>query len=214
MTPGALVIYDGKFTDPSLFPTQTSFFIPKGSVISDACSLSPKGQHFCQLYKIVDNEGAYSKVIMRLPYPNFYLSFHTPALNTEIESRRINYTIKANHQVKMLEVDIQQPLRATDFNISPTNGNMVKEKDFNHFKYDFSHFSRGEEKAFNIGYRKQDQAPSVDIKYSRMTGPRRWGSPYDIQRKITTVVYTMFGTGIVGLIGIGWFFFFKSRRKQ
>ena len=37
--------------DEESFPAETSLLIPKGSVISDACSLFPKGQHFCQLYK-------------------------------------------------------------------------------------------------------------------------------------------------------------------
>lgn len=77
--PSLLVIYDGRFEDVSSYPVTTSFLVPAGSVISDACSLSHEGQHFCQLYK-TRNQGEFDEVSLTLPYPNFYLSFHTPVL--------------------------------------------------------------------------------------------------------------------------------------
>ena len=70
-----LVIYDGRFRDENSFPAETTFILPKDSVISDACSLSPKGQHFCQLYK-QKTVGDADEMRLKLPYPNFYLSFH------------------------------------------------------------------------------------------------------------------------------------------
>lgn len=48
--PGILAIYDGRFKDDTSFPAEAVFYIPEGASISDACSLSPKGQHFCQLF--------------------------------------------------------------------------------------------------------------------------------------------------------------------
>src|SRR3989338_7673899 len=56
--PSVLAIYDGRFEEVSNYPIKTSFLIPRGSVISDACSLSHEGQHFCQLYKTI-NRGDY-----------------------------------------------------------------------------------------------------------------------------------------------------------
>ena len=116
--PSVLAIYDGKFEDASSYPIKTSFLIPKGSVISDACSLSHEGQHFCQLYRTV-NRGEHDEVSLLLPYPNFYLSFHTPRLDVKGEKKEFDYLIKANHPIKTMEVDIQQPLRSTAFSIFP-----------------------------------------------------------------------------------------------
>ena len=113
-----LAIYDGKLDGASSFPLKTSFLVPKGAVINDACSLSVEGQHFCQLYKTIDR-GAFAEVRLLLPYPNFYLSFHTPQVDTGAERREFDYTIKASHVIKTMNVDIQQPLRATEFTISP-----------------------------------------------------------------------------------------------
>src|SRR4030066_2494656 len=137
-----LAIYDGKFEEVSSYPIKTSFLIPKGSVISDACSLSHEGQHFCQLYKTV-NKGNYDEVSLLLPYPNFYLSFHTPQLDVKTEKKAIDYQIKANHPIRAMEIDIQQPLRSTAFNILPPETAAVSQKEgsisvikgFNHFIY-------------------------------------------------------------------------------
>ncbi|MEE8321864.1 MAG: hypothetical protein V3R68_08495, partial [Gammaproteobacteria bacterium] len=126
--PSLLAIYDGRFEDVSSYPIKTSFLVPKGSVISDACSLSHEGQHFCQLYKTT-NKGEYDEISLILPYPNFYLSFHTPRFDTQNEKRDFNYRIKANHPIKTMEIDIQQPLRSTEFKISPAQHAVLSEKD-------------------------------------------------------------------------------------
>ena len=215
-----LAIYDGKLDDASRYPLKTSFLVPKGSVINDACSLSFEGQHFCQLYKTTDR-GIYDEVRLLLPYPNFYLSFHTPQLNTEAERREFDYRIKANHRIKTMEVDIQQPLRATDFNISPprkavrsrAEAELSMVKGFKHFFYTLTSVSEGQEAVFEINYRKTDPNPSVDIKYASMTGPRVWGSPYETQRHVRGVVYILFGTAVLGLVAVAvWLFRFRKRK--
>ena len=91
--PGVLVIYDGRFADSSRFPLKTSFFLPNDAVISDACSLSPKGRHFCQLYETV-NRGEFDEVTLFLPFPNFYLSFHTYPEGGKTENRVIDYSVQ------------------------------------------------------------------------------------------------------------------------
>jgi hypothetical protein len=209
--PGVLVIYDGRFADSSRFPLKTSFFLPKDAVISDACSLSPKGQHFCQLYETV-NRGEFNEVTLFLPFPNFYLSFHTYPDGSKTDNRTIDYRVKTNHTIETLEMDIQQPLRSTMFNISPTSGDAYTNKGFNHFEYTYSPVPSGEDKLFNISYNKKDRLPSVDIKYSRMSGDKVWGSPYDTQRQAKNIIYIVFITGVAGLVLIGGLFFY--RRKQ
>jgi hypothetical protein len=211
--PGVLVVYDGRFADDSRFPTTTTFFIPKGAVINDACSLSPGGQHFCQLYEIVAGD-TMDEVIVSLPFSNFYLGFHTLPLDIESERRRVEYTIRANHPIAILEVDIEQPLRSMGFAISPSGGEPSEDNGFNHFEYTLENISKGEERVFRIGYTKKDRTSSVDIKYSFMSGSRVWGSPYDTQRKVKTFVYILFGTGIAAAAGLFWIVLLRRRRKS
>ncbi len=202
-----LAVYDGKLDGTLDFPLKTSFLVPKGAVINDACSLSVDGQHFCQLYKTVDR-GAFDEISLLLPYPNFYLSFHTPQIDTETEKRELVYRIKANHAIKTMNVDIQQPLRATEFSITPPDDATTSETDsqhsmirgFTHFGYTFAGISEGQETGFKIAYLKTDPNPSVDIKYASMEGPKIWGSPYEAQKNVRTVIYILFGTGTLGVL--------------
>ena len=218
--PSVLAIYDGRFEEVSSYPIKTSFLIPKGSVISDACSLSHEGQHFCQLYKTI-NKGNYDEVSLLLPYPNFYLSFHTPQLDVKIEKKAIDYQIKANHLIKSLEVDIQQPLRSTEFNIIPSenaaksqsDGSISIVKGFSHTVYQLENISVNQENTFRINYIKNDPSPSVDIKYTSMKEPQSQSTSYESQRNIKTMIYVMFGTGIFGAIAlIAWYF--RPRKKR
>lgn len=220
--PSVLAIYDGKFEEASSYPIKTSFLIPKGSVISDACSLSHEGQHFCQLYKTV-NKGEQDEVSLLLPYPNFYLSFHTPRFDVKAEKKEFSYLIKANHPIKILEVDIQQPLRSTAFSITPPGGAIASEKSgtisvikgFNHFAYQFEGVSKGQVSAFKIDYIKSDPMPSVDIKYTSMQTPPSRTAPYETQRNIKTIIYMIFGTGVLAIIAVAvWFIRFRKEKQD
>jgi hypothetical protein len=217
--PSVLVIYDGKFEEVDSYPIKTSFFVPTGSVINDACSLSHKGQHFCQLYKTT-KRGEYDEVSLLLPYPNFYLSFHTPNL-AAAEQKKFDYRIKANHPIKTMEIDIQQPLRSTRFSIAPAKSMVLSQstttriKGFNHFAYTLDNIPEGQENVFTINYIKSDPKPSVDIKYSRMTGPKVWSSPYETQRNIKTFVYILFGSGVFGVMSmIAWLIWSRKKKQR
>ncbi len=218
--PSVLAIYDGRFEEASSYPIKTSFLIPKGSVISDACSLSHEGQHFCQLYKTI-NRGKFDEVSLLLPYPNFYLSFHTPQLDVKIDKKEIAYQIKANHPIKTMEVDIQQPLRSTAFNISPPenatesqkNGSISIIKGFNHVIYKLEDIAIDQEIVFKTSYIKSDPQPSVDIKYTSMKEPQTPGTSYENLRNIKTMIYILFGTGAFGIMAVvAWYF--RSRKKK
>ena len=218
--PSVLAIYDGRFEEVSNYPIKTSFLIPRGSVISDACSLSHEGQHFCQLYKTI-NRGDYDEVSLLLPYPNFYLSFHTPQLDLKVEKKEVDYQIKANHVIKTMEIDIQQPLRSTAFNISPPENAAVSQKDdsisvikgFSHFTYKLENIAVNQETTFRINYIKSDPSPSVDIKYTSMKEPQTQKTSYESQRNIKTMIYVLFGTGAFGIMAlVAWYF--RSRKKK
>jgi hypothetical protein len=219
--PSILAIYDGKFEENADYPIKTSFFVPRGSVISDACSLSHGGQHFCQLYKTI-NRGEYDEVSLLLPYPNFYLSFHTPQFDVRNEKRSFTYRIKANHPIRSMKVDIQQPLRSSAFNISPDENAAVAKRDgtisllegFHHLTYALNSVSKGQESVFKLDYIKKDPKPSVDIKYTSMTGPEvSRSSPYETQRNIKTLIYILFGTGVIAMMALlAWFI--RSRKKK
>lgn len=201
---GVLFIYDGRFRDNEAFPNETSFLLPGGAVISDACSLSPKGTHFCQLYT-QKNAGDVDEVSLKLPYPNFYLSFHTdPFTNGAPDGKRVlKHLIKTNHRVDRLEVDIQSPLRAEGFTVvSPAGFVRSERKGYTHFEKVYENVARGETIEIDIEYLKSDRRPSVDIKYSPMSQMGGSETPYQRQRGFVTYIYVAAGAGLVVLAGL------------
>ncbi|MEE9614920.1 MAG: hypothetical protein V3W31_08250 [Thermodesulfobacteriota bacterium] len=212
---GVLFIYDGRFKDEGTFPVETSFYIPKGAIISDVCSLSPKGTHFCQLYK-KSPAGDVDEVKMKLPYPNFYLSFHTEPFTDGAEKRVFEHLVKANHLIESLEVDLQIPLRAEGFNvISPQGLTTSEKKGFTHLGGTFEGMERGQTLEVKLEYVKKDSRPSVDIKYSPMGdmkmemaggagggGPAARAAPYNRQKRARGIIYAAAGAGVFVLAGL------------
>lgn len=207
---GVLVIYDGRFKDENLFPAETTFIVPQNAIISDACSLSPKGQHFCQLYK-QKSVGKIDEVRLKLPYPNFYLSFHINPFKDKKENQNFTYTVRMNHAADKLEVDIQRPLRSEAFKIIPQSTEVSEKKGFEHYGYVFENVSKGKVVDFKIEYIKKDSKPSVDIKYSSMAGPRAWGTQYETPHRFSILLYIAGTLGFLLVIGMLWFVLKRKR---
>ena len=217
-----LVIYEGRFEDAARYPIRASFLVPRGSIVNDACSLSVEGRHFCQLYQTFDRGGE-DEVRMLLPYPSYYLSFHTPPLDLAIGDKSIDYRIRPRHPVKRMEVDIQQPLRSTEFRVlAPAAGAGAGEQasttvvdGFNHLLYRLDEVAANEPKVFQIRYRKTDPTPSVNVKYASMRESQIASAPYDAQRSVRTIVYALFGTGALGALALAaWILRARRARRR
>ena len=166
-----LVIYEGKFADKDAFPNQVTFTLPKGvTKLTDVCSLSPGGQHFCQLYNITD-KGEYNETSVKLPYADFFIDFKYSPFNIKSGRflRDFEYDIKMIYPIDTLEVSIQEPLRSTEFKLSPEPMSKVNKKDLNYYNYTFKDIKGGQDVRFKIKYAKDDTMPSVDIKFSAMS---------------------------------------------
>ncbi|MBI3599940.1 MAG: hypothetical protein HY097_04785, partial [Nitrospinae bacterium] len=127
-----LVVYEGKFSDKNAFPNQVTFTLPKGvTKLTDVCSLSPGGQHFCQLYDITD-KGEYNETAVKLPYSDFFIDFQYSPFKVKSgkAERDFEYAVKSLYPIDTLEVSIQEPLRAEDFKISPNPMSNTEKKGF------------------------------------------------------------------------------------
>ncbi|VAX21388.1 hypothetical protein MNBD_NITROSPINAE01-1501, partial [hydrothermal vent metagenome] len=95
---GLIVIKEGKFADKSKFPREVTFNIPKGvKKITDVCSLSPGGQHFCQLFDITEGQGT-NILNAKLPYSDFFIDFkYSPFEIEENSTRTFTYDLSSQY---------------------------------------------------------------------------------------------------------------------
>ena len=70
--PRVLMMYRGIFGDGA--PSRVTFLVPKGAEVNQACSLTAKEEHLCQVYDLED-KGDYRRVTYNLPEPRFLLEF-------------------------------------------------------------------------------------------------------------------------------------------
>jgi hypothetical protein len=173
-TLGMLVTYDGRFTELSkdstvtLFPTKAEFIIPADAEISDVCSLSPRGVHFCQLYK--STQSKLGQIIkLTLPYPSFYLSFHTPDIkaNNADGKKTITYNFISPYKTARLTINIKEPLESSSFNVginraAPSTQN--KKDGFMEYEFIIKNLEKNEELTIAISYERKSQRPSVEAK--------------------------------------------------
>lgn len=170
-SPSVLVIQEGRFADKNVFPTKVKFLLPKGvTKLTDVCSLSPGGQHFCQLFDVVKGEKS-NHVNIKLPYPNFFIDYqYAPFKAKENSERSFTYHVESMYDAKILEVHVQKPFRSDRFQINPS-GEEYEKDSFKFYKYKFKNVKAGDDIKFSISYFKNDMNPSVDIKFSVMSSP-------------------------------------------
>jgi hypothetical protein len=162
-----LVIQEGKFADRTAFPANVRFNLPNEvNKLYDVCSLSPGGQHFCQIYEI-GSEKNMKFVDVGLPFSDFFIDFKYAPFEVKRNSNRaFEYSVENPYDVMTLEVHIQKPYRSENFSVSPANAELYEKREFEYLKYVFKDVKAGERKSFSVTYFKKDIAPSVNIKYT------------------------------------------------
>ena len=199
-----LVIMEGKFADKNKFPAEARFGLPlEVTRLTDVCSLSPEGHHFCQLFDI-KTEGGEKLVDVKLPYSDFFIDYqYAPFSPIRGAVRRFAHKIPAVYVMNTLEVHVQKPARAGGFEITPGWAGTYEKDGFGYYKYIFKDVKAGENKEITVAYSKQDVQPSVEKKFSAMSTPEMFeGRTGEI----------LLFAGAVGLLGI-WALRRKAGRK-
>jgi len=166
---GVLVIQEGKFLDIASFPAPLAFNIPTGvTKLTDVCSLSPKGHHYCQLFDVEKGQD-HNVVKMVLPYPDFFIDFkYKPFVIKPASTRSFSYTLNPKYDIKTLEVHIQKPARSKKFKVPGGFSKTYTKDDLEYTEYIYKDVKAGENKTFDISYYKKDVKPSVEVQLMAM----------------------------------------------
>lgn len=196
--PRILVMYEGELGDGVPVPQGVKFLAPSGSEITQVCAIQkPRNEHLCQVYQAREEEG-YLAISYTLPMPNFFLEYFYDGLGGQPE-RAFRYQFRASHPIDKLEIEVQQPLRSSGFNLSPAYSNVSSESQgFKYYHYYFDKVTAGQVITLNASYTKSDSQPSVSKKQP--------GRPESANALV------LVGVAAAALLGgVGWFAF--SRRR-
>jgi hypothetical protein len=158
--PRLLILYEGAFVDDGGFPRTVEFPVPLGIDVNQAAGLAPDGRYLRQPYQIIP-EDSYALLCYELPIPTFFFEYYYDAIEGEVD-KTIDWWLRSRYPIADLQVDVQQPLKATGFSVSPPADLINAGPDG--FKYHlFSHrtLGAGEELKLHISYTKVNPEPSV-----------------------------------------------------
>ena len=168
--PRVLVIYQGEFADGSAFPQPVMFPVPLGSEINQVCAIKQPGdEHLCQLYDTKSNQDNL-EISYTLPIPTYFLEYYWDGIKGQPDKSFI-YKYVSPYAIDRLEVDVQQPLKATDFKLGQTYASVTSDSTgMKYYHYVFNDVKQGQVISLDASYTKPDNKPSVAKKETSGVG--------------------------------------------
>ena len=154
--PGLLVIFDGTFSNTVTFPHEMVFTLPAGAHDIQATMKDASGGLLTQAWRTEGN-----KLIFTLPGAGYQVEYYvdTPLLGSQ---RNLSYAFQAPYQIDQLEVEVQQPARATNFSVAPKPESSSPGSDgLTYHRLLRSNIAAGTSLPITIQYAKADQGTSV-----------------------------------------------------
>ena len=160
--PRVLVLYEGKLGPDASFPQEVRFRVPKGAEITQTCAIKKPGdEHLCQLNETT-TEGDWTIVSYKVPLPDFLVEYYYNPVSGA-GARTLDFSFLPTYPVDSLQLEVQQPLRSSDFTLSPsTEIARSDQQGLKYYHYDFKDVTADKTVAVKVSYSKSDARPSVN----------------------------------------------------
>ena len=155
-----LVVYEGEFLDGSLFPQDVKFLAPLNADVGQVCALrQPSNEHWCQLAQTREEAGSLA-ISYELPIPTYFLEYYYDGIEGETD-RGFAFEFQSPYSIQKLEIEVQQPLRSSNFSLSPEGAVGMSSGDgFKYYRYAFDDVAPGQVINIDASYAKSDTRPS------------------------------------------------------
>lgn len=161
--PGVLVQYQGSLlaTPTKTNPVEVYFLVPKGAGVGAACAIQSNGNHTSETWKETDADDALTKVTFKVTEPQFHVEYYYNPLPAAAD-KKFSFAYTAGLPTDEIDLDVQHPLKATAFTLTPDAPNSHKEQDgFTYHQYTFKQVAAGQKLSTDVAYSKSDPKPSV-----------------------------------------------------
>jgi len=202
-----MVQYMGEFSDKKAVPAKVKFYVPKESEDIHACAISDDGAHQCNAFERDEKDGLI-ELSYDLSKPKFAVMFYLGELKSQGANKKFNFAYRTSYPTDKLTIDLQQPLKATNFKSNPSSNNTTKdEKGFKYLLYDYDNVKPGKEMALDVQYTKSDPNPSVKKEGQTAGGT----SSQDSSKQGTNPWIILAVVGALIILPLGGYFLATSR---
>jgi mono/diheme cytochrome c family protein len=176
--PRVLVIVQGRFvtsgTNALTFPAVVTFRLPAGADVNqmaamDLTSGAPNLQEYTSAPDPAGNQ--WMLVTYTLDNPHFFYEYYYNPIQGTTD-KQIAFTFNSLQPVQRLALEIQQPLKATNFSVTPPSDDVQQDDTWGFFYhlYDRGALAPDTDVTWQIRYTKTDPAPSLTREQVR-SGP-------------------------------------------
>ena len=159
--PRVLIMLRGEMTPRQAFPASITLPIPKGAEIIGAGMISEQNELLLHPHQVLPGN-TQDTLQLNLPVPRFFVEFYYNPFTTSGPERRFVYPAPTTYPIELLEIDIQQPLKATAFTLDPAPmERMTDNQGFTYHQFTYRDVGKGQSQTFTIAYTKTATTPSV-----------------------------------------------------
>ena len=206
--PRVLIMLRGEMTPRQAFPTSITLPLPKGAEIIGAGMISEQNELLLHPYQVLPGD-TQDSLQLNLPAPRFFLEFYYNPFRASGAEKRFTYTAPTTYPIEVLEVDVQQPLQATNFALDPPPiERLTDTQGLTHHQSAYRDIRKGQPQTFTISYTKTVSTPSVP-KQQPTSPPPGKGSPSSRQ---TLISLGILAGAILAFTGWAWLLRGPQRR--
>jgi len=160
--PRIVVQAQGQLIDPGL-PADLRLLLPTNAQVTHACFLKKPGdEHVCQRFS-AENANDATVLTYQVPGADFFVEY-AYAYVTGPGERSFEFSFLPTYPTDRLEVSVQEPLRSTNFAISPPEAGQFTDRDgFRYHSYSYSSIGPEQPIRLQFSYSKDDIRPSVSL---------------------------------------------------
>lgn len=158
--PRVLVILRGQVASDSVLPTVLTLPIPQGADIIGAGMVSEQEELLVHPYQIVRGESE-DRLELNLPTARFFVElYYNPLPNNPM--KQFTYRFSSPYPIAQLAMEVQQPLRATGFVLTPAPVRQRTDQEgFTYHTYLYRNVVQKVPVSITISYTKATLEPSV-----------------------------------------------------
>ena len=211
--PTVLVLLDGVLADASNLPRQISVLIPSNAQLTVATWTNPDGSFAPeQPAQQTKQDDGYTRVTFTIAQPTFRVEYYHDLLRGAPD-KTLDFAFKSTGAIDAVSLEIQQPLKATNFAVTPATQTTRTDADgLKYFSYAFTNIAAGQTITAQAKYTKTDPNPSVQSAPQPTSAPSTvaQGAPTTNTSNDLFLLIALVAVGVTAILG----FFLLQQRSQ
>ncbi len=159
--PTVLVQLDGTLADASNLPRNVSVLVPASATQLIATFANPNATFAPEQKPPLNDVGdGFARISFQVQQPQYHVEYYDDLLRG-MPDKSMDFAFKAAAPTDQLTIEIQQPLRSTNFSTTPASQSTVDDNGFKYHTSQYPNVVAGQTISMQVRYTKADQTPSA-----------------------------------------------------